>query len=328
MIPHSAPMIGEEEVQAVTEVLRSGQLAQGREVEAFEAECAERVGRQHTVAVNSGTSALHLALLALDVKPHDGVAMPSYVCASVLQAALHTKADPRLADIGPDFNLDMATLPDGYAAVIVPHLFGARAQLPEGASVIEDIAQSIGGPTGTEGCIAVASFYATKLMTTGEGGMVFTDDEALAEHVRERRDYDNREDLVKRFNYKMTDMQAALGRAQLRRLSEFIERRREIAARYDDAFSELPLAPPTGVDHVYFRYVVRLSDRDALMKHLHDGGVDAKRPVHKPLHDYFGGMFPKSERAHFEALSLPIYPSLVEDQVDRVIDSVHRFFDS
>lgn len=327
MIPHSRPDLGDAEAAAALRVLESGQLAQGREVAAFEEECAAFTGRAHGVAVNSGTAALHLAMIALGVERGDGVSLPSYACAALLQPVLWQGGAPVLRDAGADFNaaVDAAR---GARAIVVAHLFGAAAALPaSGGGVIEDIAQSIGGGTGRLGQVAVASFYATKLLTTGEGGMLLTDDAGLAALARDLRDYDNREELRMRYAYKMTDLQAAIGRAQLARLPGFIARRREIAAAYTAALSDTPLVLPDAPGHLYFRYVVRTPRRDALAAHLHARGVDAKRPVHRPLHHDLGGEFPGAEAAHREALSLPLFPAMTREEVRRVIESTARFFD-
>ena len=331
-VRHSAPFLGEEEEEACTRVLRSGNLAQGKEVAAFEEECAAFMQRRYAVALNSGTSSLHLALAALGVQAGNFVAMPSYVCAALLTAVRMQGAEAALCDIGPDYNIAADKVPEGMVT-IVPHLFGAPASLPEQARVIiEDVAQSMGGGSGRRGKVAVTSFYATKLMTTGEGGMVFTDEEALADFIRDRRDYDNRDDFVLRYSYKMTDLQAAMGRVQLKRLPRFIERRREIAARYTAAFQELPMRLPGGEGHVYFRYVVALEQRDALAQWLSRRGIEAKRPVYRPAHHYeaegvcSGEPLAESDKAHRQALSLPLYPALDDAQVDYVIESVCSFF--
>ncbi len=318
--------MGEEEIEAVSRVLRSGCLAQGSEVAAFEEECAAFAGRRYGVALNSGTAGLHLALLALGVGEGGRVAIPSYACAALAQSVTWLKARSVLCDSGTDFNLLPETVPSDCTAAIVPHLFGASAGLPAGVPVIEDIAQSFGGPAGRQGCVTVTSFYATKLCTTGEGGMLLTDDAALAEAARDRRDYDSRDDFHPRFAYKMTDFQAAMGRVQLRRLPGFIARRRAIAEAYSQAFSKLPMALPQGRDHVFFRYVLALEARDALERHLAACGVEAKRPVYRPAHLDFGGTFLGAARAHAQALSIPIYPALSDADTRCVIESVLSYF--
>ncbi len=336
LIRHSAPQIGAEEEAAVLRVMRSGRLAQGPEVEAFENECAARVGRRYGVALSSGTAALHLTLHALDARGQE-VAIPAYACASLMTATALNGSVARVCDIGPDFNLDPSGVPPRARFVIAPHLFGKAAPILPRGVVIEDIAQSIGGVTGRAGIAAVVSFYATKLMTTGEGGMVLTDDRPLAERIRDLRDYDNRDDFVPRFSYKMTEMQAAMGRVQLRRLARFIERRQEIAEQYLDAFAELPLGLPDPSDHVYFRFVVTSEVQARLMARLISEGVEAKRPVYRPAHRYVRESAPEgvarlvgdcrnAERAHMTAVSLPIHPGMCDEEVESVIDSVKGFF--
>lgn len=327
MIPHSKPCIGQEEIEAVARVLHTGRIAQGAEVEAFEAECAAFAGRGHAVAVNSGTAALHLALLALGIRQDDPVAFPSYACAALAQAVAWQGAKPVLCDIGHDYNLAPAAVPAGVRAIIVPHLFGAPAALPVHENLIEDVAQSFGGPTGRVAKVAMTSFYATKLLTTGEGGMLLTDDAALAEEARDRRDYDNRDDFKVRYAYKMTDFQAAMGRVQLKRLKEFIRIRREIAQQYREAFQALPLRIPNHPDHVYFRYVVATARRDALEAFLQEHGIEAKRPIHRPAHHSLGGAFPETEKAHHECLSIPIYPAMTSQEVRNVIEWIVKFCD-
>jgi perosamine synthetase len=302
-------------------------LAQGKEVAAFEEDVAKLVGRRYGVAVSSGTAALHLALIALGLEKGHRVAIPSYACAALVQPLLWQKAEPILCDIGRDYCLDVEGLPRACDGIVVAHLFGATGQIPDGTHVIEDIAQSMGGNTGRATSVAVTSFYATKLCTTGEGGMVLCDDEGIAACIRDLRDYDNRDTFKTRYAYKMSDMQAALGRVQVQRLPEFISRRQEIAARYNEAFSELSLALPLADGHVYFRYVVASEQRDALESHLQNEGIDAKRPVHHPAHHDLGGHYPVSEDAHKKCLSLPIYPAMVSQEVEDVIQSVLTFHD-
>lgn len=326
MIPHSKPFLGIEEQEAAARVLASGHIAEGEETAAFERECAAFCGRRYGIAVSSGTAALHLALGALGVGTGDSVAMPSYVCAALLTAVRLQGAAAILCDVDDHLGIDPSAVPARCAAAIVAHLFGARARIPRHEAVVEDIAQRFDGTTGRTARIAVTSFYATKLMTTGEGGMVLTDDEGIAAHVRDRRSYDNRDDFVARYPYKMTDLQAAIGRVQLRRLPAFLERRRRIAAAYNEAFADLPLRLPDLSDHACFRYVVATPRRAALEAHLKKCGIEAKRPVYRPAHHYLGGVYPNAERAHEEILSLPLYPALIDAEIGHVIESVRRFF--
>lgn len=338
MIRHSQPSVGQEEAEAVSRVVVSGNIAQGKEVAAFESETAEHVGRKFGVAVSSGTTALHLAMDALGLGTENRIVYPSYACASLQTAVDMQGCMSHIADIGDDYNLDLAQTPDDADAVILPHLFGRKSEIPEGPPVIEDIAQSIGGATGKNSVVAIASFYATKMITTGEGGMVLTDDEGLADHVRDRRDYDNRETWERRYPYKMTDMQAAMGRVQLKKLSKFIARRRDISDQYSATFSDTDLGLPGPGDNVFFRYVIRSKMRGEMERYLCAHGVEAKRPVYRPAHQYFIGeqapprirlqeSYPNSDRAHAEVLSLPIHPGMSDEDVTFVGEHVLRFLE-
>ena len=338
MIRHSVPTLGAEEADAASRVIQSGMVAQGREVEAFEQETAALVGRKYGVAVSSGTAALHLSLAALGCGPESVVGLPAYACASLVTAVGINGSVSRLVDIDGQFAMKIKQFPQDADTLIVPHLFGRTADLPDAENVIEDIAQSIGNGTGAASKVAVASFYATKLLTTGEGGMMLTDDSAIAEFARDHRDYDNRDDYQQRYPYKMTDIQAAMGRVQLRRLPEFIARRREIAGSYTEGLAGLPVGlPDTTPDHACFRYVVMTDQREAAESFLNARGIEAKRPVYSPAHRYFQtecpanvrleAEYPGSDRAHAEALSLPIHPGLSEIEVNTVIDAVREFFE-
>jgi len=338
-IPHSRPTLGEEELQAVAAVLRSGQVAQGEEVRRFEAALAASLGAAGAVAVSSGTAALHLALLSLNVGEGDEVAIPSFVCAALLQAVRHVRATPVLIDIRPEtYNMDVRDLARRLSsrtkAVIVPHMFGLPADVPEiaalGVPVIEDCAQSLGSrlsgsPTGSFGVLSVFSFYATKVICTGEGGMVAARDPDLLARIRDLRDYDEKDRDALRFNYKLTDLQAALGIVQLRRLPDLIARRRVIARRYDDLARECGLsgAPecPADRERIDYRYVLRTDRLEEILSAGQAAGIAYRRPVFKPLHHCLGlSGYPHAEAAFRSALSLPIYPSLSEEELGAILD--------
>ncbi|MDP3286082.1 MAG: DegT/DnrJ/EryC1/StrS aminotransferase family protein, partial [Desulfobacterales bacterium] len=223
IIPHSRPTIDQEETAAVVSVLQSGQLAQGEQVLYFEKALALLIGVVGAVAVSSGTAALHLALLALEIGEDDEVVIPSFVCPALLNAIRYVRAVPVLADINPEtFNMDVRDLRKRLTgktkAIIVPHIFGLPADIREivslGVPVIEDCAQSLGSryegsPAGSFGALSVFSFYATKVICTGEGGMIASGDSQLLGKIRDLRDYDEKDDGRLRYNYKLTDLQAA-----------------------------------------------------------------------------------------------------------------------
>jgi dTDP-4-amino-4,6-dideoxygalactose transaminase len=340
-IPHSRPLLGREEQRAVRRVIAGGHVAQGTEVEAFEGEMAHLLERRYAAAVNSGTAALHLALSALGVGPGDYVALPSYVCSALLHAVSYVDAEPLLIDIDPStFNIDPQDLRrrinSRTRAVIVPHMFGLPADIDEiraaGLPIIEDCAVSLGAryrdkPVGSLGTLTVISFYATKMLATGEGGMVLGDNFERIEHVRDLRSYDGRPRHRARYNYKMSDMMAAMGRVQLRRLNDFIRRRRRLAEQYLRALSGGPWElPKTDSGHVFYRFVIR-SRRAVrrLLSEIDKRSVEAHRPVFKPLHRYLGlEGFPGAEEAHRRAVSIPLYPALTGKEADHVIKSVSR----
>ncbi len=336
-MPHSRPTVDEADVRAVAAVLRSGQLAQGEVTRRFEQAVARVLGVRDGVATSSGTAALHLALLALGVGRGDEVILPSYTCAALLHAVRYVGATPKLVDLEPDgYNLCPAEVRRRVTrrtrAVVVPHMFGVPANLEAlsglGVPVVEDVAQALGAtvrgrPVGSFGTVAVCSFYATKVITTGEGGMLLSDSEVVLRRAREMRDYDGRPDHRTRFNYKMTDFQAALGLSQLAKLGEFLERRRWLAGRYTAALEALGVPaqpPPPGRTPIYYRYVVRVPDAAGVAARMRELGVECKPPVFRPLHRYLGlGGFPRTEEAHRTALSVPLYPSLSEVEVQRVL---------
>ena len=346
MIPHSRPTLSEADAQKVAQVVLSGWIAQGREVEAFEREVAALVGHRGGVAVSSGSAALHLALRALGVGPGAEVVIPTYVCDALHHAVSHAGATAVLADAASGtLSLDpddvKRRLTGRTKAIILPHAFGltagVEAFLAMGVPVIEDCAQAIGAldagrPVGSRGALAVFSFYATKMLTTGEGGMVTAGDPALLARVRDLREYDERADLAPRFNWKLTDLQAALGRSQLARLGEFIQRRRVIAAAYCRALAGSACKPPpddAGGRHVYHRFVIAVPrPLDPLIKRLETGGVQCRRPVFRPLHRAVGlGEYPAAERLWERSLSIPCYPSLTDADVGRVAEAVSSALD-
>jgi dTDP-4-amino-4,6-dideoxygalactose transaminase len=340
MIPHSRPTLSEEEVQAAAAVLRSGQIAQGPAVQAFEEEMAAWLGLRGAVAVSSGTTALHLALLALGVKASDEVIIPSYVCAALYQAVMATGATPVLAEIDEkSLNLDPADvnrkLTRKTKAIILVHSFGLAAPMEPflalGPPIIEDCAQAVGAlhngqPVGSFGRLSVFSFYATKMLTTGEGGMIATDDLELLDRLRDLREYDERSDLQYRLNAKLTDLGAAIGSVQLSKLPSFIARRRAIADFYRTALSgipaELPLSDGEG-RHVYHRFVLCLKHGllNRVIAALEKEQIHCRRPVHQPLHCLLGqGGFAISTHVWERALSIPCYPSLTDAEVERVAE--------
>jgi dTDP-4-amino-4,6-dideoxygalactose transaminase len=345
--------IGDDEKAAVAAVLSSGRLVQGEQVAAFEAEFAELVGGRTCVAVNSGTSALHLSLIAAGIGPGDEVIVPSFTFAASANAVVRAGATPVFADIEPDhFTLDPVavekTVTAATRAVMPVHLYGHPAACAELSAVcsdhnlllLEDACQAHGAaldeiPVGALGPIAAFSFYATKNMTTGEGGMVVCEDEPVARTVRLLRNqgmeirYRNE---IAGLNNRMTDIAAAIGRVQLASLPSWNDRRREIAAAYDEGLAGLsglttPAVAP-GARHVYHQYTIRVTRRDELQDGLEARGVGSAVYYPVPTHRlpaYSSAVdLPETDRAAAEVLSLPLRPGLTTDEVDRVVSAVRE----
>ncbi|CAN0350012.1 unnamed protein product, partial [Phaeothamnion confervicola] len=271
-IPHSRPMLGAEEAEEAHRVVLSGMLAQGPEVAGFEQEMARVVGLPQVAALAHGTGALHLALLSLGAAPRTEVILPSYSCVSLLNAVAYTGATPVLVDCledAPDIDvsevLDKRT--EATRAVVVPHMFGRAVDLKPllgKVPVLEDGTHGIGNPrVGQTGAACAYSFYATKMLAGGEGGALATRSSDLDGFARDHRSYDFCPRWMPRYNYKMTDLAAAILRVQLRRLPAFLQRRAQLAAQYRDALADIPdlILPAPQPGEIHYRFVVRLPGR-------------------------------------------------------------------
>jgi perosamine synthetase len=359
-----APIVGDEEIAAVTAVLRSGQLAQGPVVAAFEREFAAVLGAKHAVAVNSGTAAVHAGLEALGVGAGDEVIVTPFTFAATATPILMQRAIPRFIDIDPQtFNVDAATVlaaatPATKATVLVD-LFGLpynRAGSDElrarGIRIFEDACQAVGATrderaAGTQGEASSFSFYATKNMMAGEGGMLVTDDDAIASSARRFRNHgqgERYEYLTLGYNFRMTDLCGAIGRVQLTRLAAVTSARRANAAFYDAELGDVPgIATPLvphGVAHAYHQYSIVIDpertpsgiDRDGVRKYLNDRGIGSgiyyPTPLH--LHPLFASLgygptdFPVAERIATQILALPIHPLLSRDQLGTVVRALRE----
>jgi dTDP-4-amino-4,6-dideoxygalactose transaminase len=352
-------VLGPEEEELVLEVLRSGRLVRGPMIDRFEASVAAAAGSRHAVAVNNGTSALIAALLVHGIGPGDEVVTTPFTFVATLNAVLHVGATPRFADIGDDFNLDPTSLADVLTrrtrAVLPVHLYGCPAPMHDivdaiggrDIAIIEDGAQALGAslgerPVGTFGT-ACFSFYATKNVTTGEGGAVTTSDDDIADALRALRDQGQRAPYEydrPGFNFRMTELEAALGVAQMQRLDDLLEQRRRNAEFLHDGLADiagliLPIAP-YGRRHVYHQYTIRIGpdaklDRDELSAGLRAAGVESRVFYPRAVFDY--DCFRNHElvgehcapRAHAvarEVLSLPVHPGLGTSDVEQIVTSV------
>ena len=373
-IPFHQPSIDERDIDAVTEVLHSGWITSGPRTREFEREFAEHVGASHAVAVNSCTAALHLALAGEDLGPGDEVITTPYTFIATVEAICYLGARPVLVDIEPvTRNIDPSAIEERITertkAIVPVHIAGLPCDMDpileiaerHGLAVIEDAAHSLpasykGRSIGSIGKATCFSFYATKNLTTAEGGMVTTSNPELAERYRRMSLHGIDKSGWKRYEfggswfydvqemgykYNLTDMAAAIGLTQLEKLDQFDRRRCEIADRYARRLHgieglELPHTLPDR-HHAWHLYIIGVtgrcgSSRDELIQRLSEQGVATSVhfiPVH--YHSYYGrqlgyrrGEFPHAESAFQRAVSLPLYPAMADEDVDYVADAVRR----
>ena len=353
MIPIARPDVGDEEIEAVTAVLRGGMLAQGRRVAELEDAWADRVGVRHAVAVSNGTVALMAILAGLGIGPGDEVITVAHTFAATANAILSTGATPVFVDIEPDtYLIDAARVEAAVTPrtrVVIPvHLYGLVADMDmivaiadrHGLAVVEDACQAHlatfrGRAAGSFGHGAF-SLYATKNMTTAEGGFITSDDDRLADWLRLYRNQGMRARYqfeMLGYNFRLTDVAAAMGLVQLAKLDRNTARRQEIASAYDEAFADLPVETPvTPADrtHVFHQYTLAVGDgRDAIIAALRERGVGADVyypiPVHRQAYIQERGLhadLPITDLAAATTLALPIFPGLTEDEQATVIDAV------
>jgi len=366
-IPLCRPYLSEEEELATLEVLRSGWLMEGAKVAEFEGLVANCVGTKYAVAVNSGTSALTLALLATGIFAGDEVIMPSHSFVATANSARHLGAEPSFVDIGPDdYNIDSSKIEpainSGSRAIMAVHQIGYPADMESILSVakkhdllvVEDAACSLGSTyhgrqTGSFGEVACFSFHPRKLITTGEGGMIITNSEKIAQEVRSLRNHgltvsgDNGKLRCREagYNYRMTDIQAAIGIVQFRKLEEIIRLRTLLADHYNEAISKLPAlrTPKQSGDSVpnYQSFVVELVDesisREALLGFMVENGIQCVpgiQPIHlEPAYSekHSDRDLPETLRAAERSFFLPLYPTLTHQEQELVISSLKKAFD-
>ncbi|MEV6332735.1 aminotransferase class I/II-fold pyridoxal phosphate-dependent enzyme [Streptomyces sp. NPDC051909] len=370
-IPVMVPWLGDEEADAAAAAVRSGWVAQGPRVAAFEQAFAERVGAAHGVAVSSCTTALHLALVALGLGPGDEVIVPSLSFIATANAVRYVGAEPVFADVDlASGNLTAATVDAVRTArtkaVLVVHQAGVPADVTAlrtacegwGLPLIEDAACAIGstvdgGSVGRGALLAAWSFHPRKLLTTGEGGMVTTDDAEWAARLRRLREHGMNVSAADRhasgkpvlesyletgFNYRMTDIQAAVGLAQLEKLDALVARRRELAARYTESLADLPGLRPVrdpehGTGNFQSYWVLVDTDfpvgRDELLARLAESGISARRGIMashlEPAYaGHPAGPLPVTERISRDSLILPLFHTMTEEQQDRVVTALRE----
>ncbi|MBN1539131.1 MAG: DegT/DnrJ/EryC1/StrS family aminotransferase [Candidatus Thermoplasmatota archaeon] len=352
MINMARPVMEKEEIDAVIRVMETGILAHGPEVVAFEEEFARYCGSKYGAAVSSGTSAIHLALAALGVGPGDEVITTSFSFIASATPILFLGAKPVFTDIDPrTFNMDPESLKgkitERTKAIIPVHLYGQSAnmkrilKIASDIPVLEDCAQAHGAThddekVGSMGKAGMFSFYPTKNMTTGEGGMVISEDEEFIESIRMLRNHGQsaRYDHHKvGYNLRMTSISAAIGRVQLTKLEKRNLARIKNARLLDEGLEDVegiltPYVEP-GNGHVYHQYTIKVDqDRDGLSGFLAEKGIGNKVfypttiPSSPAMKKVSTGTYPRAEEATKQALSLPVHPSLSEDEIAKVVDTV------
>ncbi len=353
MIPIARPDLGPEEIAAVTEVLLSGMLAQGRKVAELETAWAEFVGVRHAIAMANGTLALMSIFSGIGLEPGDEVITVSHTFAATANAILYTGATPVFIDIEPDtYLIDAkrieAAITPRTRAICPVHLFGLVVDMDmiraiadrHGLAVVEDACQAHGATfrgrkAGSFGHGAF-SLYATKNMTTAEGGFVTTNDDQLADWLRLYRNQGMRTRYqfeMLGFNFRLTDLAAAIGLAQFAKLERNTTRRQAIAARYDEAFEDLPVRlpiTPDGRTHVFHQYTLDVGEaRDAIVADLREAGVGADVyypiPVHRQAYIMERGLhadLPVTDAAAARTLALPMFPGLTDAEQGQVIDAL------
>ncbi len=363
MIPISKPLIGPEEEKAVLEVLKSGMIAQGPKVKEFEEKFAAYCGSKHAIAMNSGTAALHACMHALGLKPGDEVITTPFTFVASANSILMQGAKPVFADIEEEtFNLDTKQVEKKITpktkAILTVNLYGqiCHAQAfkdlakKHNLKLIEDACQSVGAEadgmkSGVIGDIAAFSFYATKNLMCGEGGIVTTNNAEWAELCKRFRHHGQSEQTRYEYydigyNYRMMDLVAVIGLAQLAKIDNFTKKRIENATKLTEGLKNIkeivvPKILPSN-KHVFHQYTIKvLKDRDKLLAHLKEKGIGAGIYYPKPLHlhphfaklGYKKGDFPVSERVSEQVLSLPVHPALTEEDIKMIIKTIKDFYE-
>jgi dTDP-4-amino-4,6-dideoxygalactose transaminase len=353
VIPIASPQIGLEEREAVDRVLKSGIIAQGPEVAKFEDEFAKMCGVKYAVATSNGTTAGHLLMIASGISPGDEVITTPFTFFATASVIIMAGAKPVFVDVEEDgFCLDPnqveSAITEKTKAIQPVHLYGELADMPSLVEIsdknnlvlIEDSAQahsadSWEGKAGSFGNAGWFSFYPTKNMTTSEGGIITTNSEELSSHCKVLRAHGmtaQYQHTELGYNYRMTDISAAIGRVQLTKLDKFNSRRREIADKYNTSLSKYVKVPENRRGHVFHQYTILCNQRDELKEHLSQKGVGSGIYYPTLLYNYapmseFEADCPNAKRLTELSLSLPVHPGLSDSDVSKVIDSVISFFE-
>ncbi|MEW5896126.1 MAG: aminotransferase class I/II-fold pyridoxal phosphate-dependent enzyme [Nanoarchaeota archaeon] len=360
-IPLAQPHIAEDDIENVTAVLKSGVLSLGPKIREFEQKFAKTIGTKYAVGVNSGTSGLHLCIRALGLKEGDEVITSPFSFIASANCILYERATPVFVDVEEDtFNIDPdkieAAITPKTKALLVPHIFGQSCDMTKimkiakkhHLKVIEDACESInathhGRKVGTFGDVAVFAFYPNKQMTTGEGGMIVTDNKEIYEYCKSASNQGRSNDLQwlthdkLGYNYRLDEMSAALGIAQLNKIDFLIKKRQEVASKYIEELSEiediiLPKIKPENIS-TWFVFPLRVKEkiRDKLIQKLNEKGIQSKayffpcihlQPFYKEKFGYQKGTFPIAEKLSKETLIIPFYPALTNEQIKEVKEKI------
>ncbi|MEM5847376.1 MAG: DegT/DnrJ/EryC1/StrS family aminotransferase [Candidatus Aenigmatarchaeota archaeon] len=358
MIKIASPVIGEEEIKAVEEVLRSGILAQGPKVKEFEEKIAEYIGVKYAIATSSGTTALHTALLAVGIKPGDEVITTPFTFIATANSILYCGAKPVFVDVDErTFNINPSLIEEKITektkAILPVHLYGQPADMKSLMKIcekhnlilVEDAAQALGAEfegkkVGSFGDCAIFSFYPTKNITTGEGGMVVTNDEEIAEKCRKIRNHGEYERYFVDslgYNYRMTEIAAVIGLTQLKKLESLNTKRIKNANFLIKNLKnikeiEVPFIAKN-VKHVFHQFTIKTNRRDELKHFLEEKGIQSvvyyPLPIHKQkLYQELGykDFLPVAEKLSKEVLSLPVHPNLTKEDLSLIVESIREFF--
>jgi len=361
VIPPANPIFTKEMEEAAVHSLRNERYILGESVDKFEEEFARYVGTKHAVSVSSGTNALHLALLAAGVNVGNEIITVASSYIATPNSILHANGTPVFCDINNEYLIDVERIPKKInkrtRGIMPVHLYGYPADMDEinniaeknNLFVIEDCAQSHGAyykgkMTGTYGKMGCFSFYSTKNMTVcGDGGMVTTDDEKTAETIKLLRNHGQHpKDVHSILGYtaRLNTVNAAIGRVQLKHLPEWVKERRDTAKKYNEHLKDVKeiILPPGDTQHKkpsYHLYEIKTQKRDELLKYLRDNKIICLihyptpipyQPIYKQMFGFREGMFPKSEELSKQAMDLPIFPGLKDDQIKYISEKIHEFF--
>jgi len=348
-IKQSCPYLEKSDFDYIDEIIRNQYIARGEYVDELQKIFSKFLGIRYSIATSSGTTALHLALLALNIKEHDEVIIPSYTCSALIDAVNYVRAVPVLADIDIEtFNLTCDVLNKKISkrtkAIILTHTFGFPADIVGiskfGIPIIEDCAHSIGSlykgrNTGSQGTISIFSFYATKMLAAGEGGMVCTDDSNIAETIYDLSTPNMRDSYRVRYNYKMSDLTAGLALNQMKKLDTFVKKRKKIAEIYKTIFSSFPVKlqkPINDTEPNYYRFIICTDKANEVIDYTNSHGILCDRPIFKPLHHYFLDKvedkdFPGTDYAWNGTVSIPIYMGLKDSEISTIINIFKKFYE-